>query len=74
MAHRVWGTGWAIGLSRVCSIACGMAGGMGRKGDRASLHERIHGAPPPLERAAPTAQRMKYAAPPSRVQGLHAGR
>ena len=30
-----------------------MAGGMGRRGDRVSLHERIHGAPPPPELAVP---------------------
>jgi hypothetical protein len=29
------------------------AGGMGRRGDRVSLHERIQGAPPPREPAAP---------------------
>lgn len=26
-----------------------MAGGMGRRGDRISLHERIHDTPPPIE-------------------------
>ena len=31
----------------------GMAGGMGRKGDRVSLHERIHGTPEPTEPAVP---------------------
>jgi len=31
----------------------GMAGGMGRKGDRVSLHERIHGTPPPPEAPSP---------------------
>ena len=30
-----------------------MAGGMGREGDRVSLHQRIHGAPPPREASAP---------------------
>ena len=31
-----------------------MAGGMGRRGDGVSLHERIHGTPPSSERPAPT--------------------
>ena len=31
-----------------------MAGGMGRKGDRVSLHERIHGTPAPEQSKAPT--------------------
>lgn len=35
--------------SNTRSIPCGMAGGMGRKGDRASLHKRIHGTPPSRE-------------------------
>ena len=30
-----------------------MAGGMGRRGDRVSLHERIHGTPTPEQFAAP---------------------
>jgi hypothetical protein len=29
-----------------------MAGGMGRKGDRVTLHERIHGTPPPTQATA----------------------
>ena len=32
-------------LSNTRSIPCSMAGGMGRRDARASLHERIHGAP-----------------------------
>ena len=40
---------------------------MGRKGDRISLHERIHGTPPP--RAQPTRQAQSAAAPdPTRVK------
>lgn len=31
-----------------------MAGGMGRKSERVSLHERIHGTPPPAELPNPT--------------------
>ena len=34
-----------------------MAGGMGRKGDRVSLHERIHGTPPPREPDRPRVAR-----------------
>lgn len=34
-----------------------MAGGMGRRGERTSLHERIHGTPPPSPpRAEPRAE------------------
>ena len=53
-----------------CSIPCSVAGGMGRKGDRVSLHERIHGTPQPREPAAPAVKHCWVTDRHGRLPGL----
>ena len=48
----------------------GMAGGVGRKGDRVSLHERIHGTPPAREPTAPVVKHCWVADRHGRLPGL----
>jgi hypothetical protein len=44
--------------------------GMGRKGDRVSLHERIHGTPPTTEPAAPVVKHCWVTDRHGRLPGL----
>ena len=47
-----------------------MAGGMGRKGERVSLHERIHGTPAPEQPAAPVVKHCWVTDRHGRLPGL----
>ena len=47
-----------------------MAGGSGRKGDAVSLHERIHGVPPPAESAPPVVKHCWVTDRHGRLPGL----
>ena len=47
-----------------------MAGGMGRRDERVSLHERIHGAPAPREPTAPVVKHCWVTDRHGRLPGL----